>query len=92
MLGGVLQVATDVFALGNDAAGGGAPFLEHLLEALAADALPVTFEAADVVLNLWLSLVVELVVKLDEDLAELAHQVGIYMNCSHSTGLFSFGH
>ena len=90
LLGGVLQMATEIFALSNDVLSGSAPLLVQLLKALAADALPVTFELTCIALNLGLNLVLNLVVELDEDLAKLAHQVGIDMNSSHSSELSSF--
>ena len=79
MLGGVLQMLTNFLALGDNTVSSCAPFLEHLLEALAAYTLPVAFKLADVVLNLPLGLL-ELVIVLNEDLTELTHLVGIYMN------------
>jgi hypothetical protein len=80
---GVLQVLSDLIALLLELIGSSDPFLEHLLETLAADALPVAFKVADVVLNLWSGLVTDLIVELHEKLSELAHYIGIYMNCSY---------
>ena len=87
----VLQVLANLFALGDELTGCTAPIREQLLEALAADALPISFEAADVALYLRLGLVLDLIVELDEGLSKLAHQVGVYMNCCHSMELLSSG-
>ncbi|HEV7234695.1 MAG TPA: hypothetical protein VGN15_00855 [Ktedonobacteraceae bacterium] len=81
--GCVLQVTTNIFTGLHDALRGGTPILVQLLVPLAADALPVALKRAGVILNLWLDLVADLVVELDEDLAQIAHEVGIYVNCSH---------
>jgi len=80
---GVLQVLSDLIALLLELIDGSDPSLEHLLETLTADALPVSFKVADVALNLRSGLVTDLVVELHEKLSELAHHIGIYMNCSH---------
>ena len=74
---------SDLIALLLELIGSSGPFLEHLLETLAADALPVAFKVADVVLNLRSGLVTDLIVELHEMLSELAHYISIYMNCRH---------
>jgi len=65
----VLQVTTDILSLSNDTGGGGTPFLEYLLEALAAHTLPVALDLADSVLNLPLELI-DLFIALNENRAE----------------------
>jgi hypothetical protein len=81
--GRVLQVTPNIFTGLHNLLRGRTPLLVQLLVPLAADALPVTLKIAGVILNLWLYLVADLVVELDEDLAQIAHEVGIYVNCSH---------
>jgi hypothetical protein len=79
----ILQVAANVLAVLYNVVHRTTPFLKHLLESLAANALPIALEPTDMMLDIGTDLIGDLLIKLDEYLTQLAHQIGIYMNCSH---------
>jgi hypothetical protein len=83
LLCGALQVATEVLTSLYNLVSSGTPLLHQVLEPISANALPVVLKLARVVLNVWLDLVLNLVIELDENLTELTHQVGIYVNNAH---------
>lgn len=85
--GRVLQVATKLFATESQPSSGSTPFAEGIVKMLAADPNPVALKLAGHVLNLWLQLVLDLLIKLDKKGTQLTHKVSIYMNCSHENRL-----
>ena len=80
---GLLQMLPNFFAVCGEAVSGRTPLVEGGVETLAANADPVCLEHSGIVLNLGLELCGDLLIKLDEEMSELAHRIGIDVNSSH---------
>jgi hypothetical protein len=84
----MLQVLSQLFAVCGELSNGGTPLNQDFIEVLIADANPIAFELRGSMSDLRLKLVGNLLIEIDEDVAEVTHKVGINVNLSHDKNSF----